>query len=198
MRDPKDIIVNGKHLSDILVSHRKWVYEEIGGERADLSDADLSDADLRDADLSSANLSSADLRGAELRGAELRGANLRGADLRGAELRDAKNNEFAAALVTIVPEGDIIGWKKCKDNVIVKLLIPSTAKRSNSTGRKCRAKSAKVLEIFGAEEAVSSYDNATVYRVGETLTVAEFDKNRWEECSTGIHFFITRIEAERY
>ena len=49
----------------------------------------------------------------------------------------------------ILPEGDIIGYKKCRDGVIVKLLIPIKAKRSHAFGRKCRAEYAKVLEIFG-------------------------------------------------
>ena len=34
--------------------------------------------------------------------------------------------------------------------------------------------------------------------VGETVSVSDFDENRWNECSTGIHFFITRDEAVRY
>lgn len=28
--------------------------------------------------------------------------------------------------------------------------------------------------------------------------MTEFDKNRWDECSEGIHFFITRDEAVNY
>ena len=48
------------------------------------------------------------------------------------------------------------------------------------------------------EEAKSNYDNSFVYKVGETVEVKDFDENRWNECSTGIHHFITREEAERY
>lgn len=32
----------------------------------------------------------------------------------------------------------------------------------------------------------------------ETVSVADFDENRWNECAPGIHFFITREEAVRY
>jgi len=101
-------------------------------------------------------------------------------------------------MVSICPEGDIIGWKKCKDDVIVKLLIPKKAKRSNASGRKCRAEFAKVLEVIGAEVAVSNYNNNTVYKVGKIVKPDSFDDNRWDECSNGIHFFITRQEAEAY
>ena len=39
---------------------------------------------------------------------------------------------------------------------------------------------------------ISSYDLDFVYRVGETVSVDDFDDNRWNECAPGIHFFITR------
>lgn len=38
----------------------------------------------------------------------------------------------------------------------------------------------------------------TQYHVGEIVRVDNFDDNRWRECSTGIHFFMTRDEAVRY
>ena len=96
--------ISAEKLQEIIKSHGRWLRNEEGGERADLSGAnlrgaDLRDADLRDADLSDAYLRDANLRGADLRGANLRGANLRdaylsgaylsGANLRGADLRDA-------------------------------------------------------------------------------------------------------------
>jgi len=140
-----------------------------------------------------ANLRDANLRDANLRGADLYGANLYGADLRGAE-----NADLPKAQTIIVPEGDLIGWKKCKGGVIVKLRIPSEAKRSNATGRKCRAEYAEVLEIIGAEEAISSYNSTFVYRVGETVRPDKWEEDRFNECAGGIHFFITRIEAENY
>jgi hypothetical protein len=34
--------------------------------------------------------------------------------------------------------------------------------------------------------------------VGETIEVKDFDDDRWNECSAGIHFFITRKEAVEY
>ena len=48
------------------------------------------------------------------------------------------------------------------------------------------------------EKAVKSdKGNGFIYRVGKEVKVKDFDENRWNECSTGIHFFITREEAER-
>lgn len=85
-----------------------------------------------------------------------------------------------------------------KDNVIVKLCIPADAKRSHAFGRKCRAEYAKVLEVFGAEYAIAMYDNKTKYIPGEVVYPDSFSEDWQAECDPGIHFFITRIEAENY
>lgn len=141
--------------------------------------------------------------GANLRGANLRGADLRGAYLRGANLSGAKDADYAIALTRILPEGDIIGYKQCQDGKIVKLLIPKEAKRSHAFGRKCRAEYAEVLEITKGSRklktAVSNHDGSFKYEVGKTVKPTKpFSDNWLEECESGIHFFITKIEAERY
>ena len=150
----------------------------------------------------------ANLRGANLYGADLRGANLHGANLYGANLREAKINDTVKNIYfpLACPEvGAFIGWKKCRNNMIVKLLIPEDARRSSATGRKCRCDKAKVMEIenldgttANTKEAISSHGATFRYVVGETVEVTDFDENRWNECAPGIHFFITREEAVRY
>jgi hypothetical protein len=165
---------------------------------ADLRGANLRGADLRGADLRGANLRGADLRGADLRSANLRGADLCGADLRGADLRGAKNAELAIAKTRILPDGDLIGWKKCRHGVIVKLRIPEAAKRCHAFGRKCRAEYADVLEVFNADKGISSHDGKTEYVAGTRVIPDAFDSDWTNECSNGVHFFITRLEAENY
>jgi uncharacterized protein YjbI with pentapeptide repeats len=166
---------------------------------ADFYDANLCDVNLRCANLCGASLEGTDLRGASLEGTDLRGADLRGANLNGANLRGTKGANMIIAQTRILPEGDLIGWKKCDDDVIVKLLIPSSAKRSHAFGRKCRAEFADVLEVFGAEVGVTTlHGPRTEYRAGKRVVPNGFDDNWQNECSSGIHFFITRIEAENY
>lgn len=176
---------------------------------ADLSYADLSHANLSDADLSYANLSDANLSDADLSDADLRYA-----DLSHADLSDANHVQLSIAKTSILPdEGDIIGWKKAWTDdtmppkpVIVKLLIPADAQRSNTTGRKCRASKARVLDLQDKQGnnlppdtmAYSGHDTDFTYKKGETVHVENFDTNRWNECAPGIHFFITRIEAVEY
>jgi hypothetical protein len=165
---------------------------------ADLSRANLSGADLYGADLYGANLSGADLYGANLSGADLSRANLSGANLSGANLSGAKNAALIIAQTRILPEGQIIGWKSCESGVIVKLSIPAEARRSHAFGRKCRAEFADVLGIFNGETGISKHDGKTTYRVGERVTCHAWSENWQEECAGGIHFFITREEAEAY
>ena len=38
----------------------------------------------------------------------------------------------------------------------------------------------------------------TEYKVGQTVCCDEWDDDRWNECSGGIHHFITRAEAEAW
>jgi hypothetical protein len=175
---------------------------------ANLQGADLQGAYLRYANLQGANLRYANLQDADLQGANLQGANLQGANLRDANLRDAnlQGADLQGALnipdlsFTVVPsEGDIIVYKKLREGVC-KLKIPSEAKRLNATGRKCRAEFAEVLELpEGCTVGHSLHDSSFEYTVGCIVKPKEpFCEDRWNECSSGIHFFITRKEAEDY
>ena len=129
--------------------------------------------------------------------ANLADAYLAGANLAGANLADAKNAESAIAKTVLTPEGAFIAWKACQPGCIVKLRIPEDARRSNASGRKCRAEFVDVLEVIGADVGVTkAHGPRTEYRVGQRVTADGWDENRWDECSHGIHFFITRQEAE--
>ena len=202
-----------EELNKILEAHNHYLTQDCEGwenMRADLSGADLSGANLRKANLGGANLDganlgSADLRNANLSGADLSDAYLSGADLSGANLRSAKYNERTAFFALVCPEeGDFIAWKKVGE-VIVKLRIPSEAKRSSATSRKCRCEYAEVLELqsldgtpYNDDKVVNNDYVETIYKVGEIVHSDSWDDDRWNECSHGIHFFITRDEAVRY
>lgn len=180
----------------------------------DLSGTDLSFADLSDANLTSVNLSGADLSRADLRRVNLTFADLRGADLydvdlgaanlRNANLIRAKNIPFIPELEICPSEGSFIGWKRV-NNFIIKLQILEDSKRSSATTRKCRCDKALVLEIQeldGTKSELKHLLNKNCknldYIVGEVVYPDKFDENRWDECSHGIHFFITRQEAVVY
>ena len=133
-------------------------------------------------------------------GANLYGANLHGANLSRANLHGAKDAEYQIAHKQICPtEGAFVGWKKLEGDVIAKLVILHDAKRVNALGsRKCRASKVFVHEMFGAKEAYDKHTGKLLYREGEEITPDSFDDDVRVECSHGIHFFLSRIEAERY
>ncbi len=210
------VYLSGANLRDAYLSGADLRYANLRGASlrdaylrgANLSHANLSGADLRGSDLSYTDLSHANLSGANLRdvylsSADLNHANLSGADLSGVDLRCANN----ICLPLACPEkGSFIGFKKVSNGEqIVELFIPTDAKRSSSTGRKCRCSKAKVISITNIDgssceltKIKSSYDSSFIYTVGEYVEVKNFDDNRWNECAPGIHFFITREEAVRY
>jgi hypothetical protein len=86
--------------------------------------------------------------------------------------------------------------------VLVKLRIPADARRSNATGRKCRAEFADVLEVIGAAEGrtdrTADGGSVAVYRVGERVVPDSWDDDWALECGHGIHFWITKEEAETW
>ena len=181
---------------------------------ANLRYANLNEVNLTRANLKGANLSYTDLIYANLKGADLSEANLTKADLRSADLsntnlnnanlNDIKYNISTTFLNLQCPEkGSFIGYKKANKK-IVELEITEDAKRSSATTRKCRCSKAKVLSITNIEntieyeEVASDHDKDFIYRVGGVVEVKDFDDNRWNECSTGIHFFMSRDEAVNY
>ena len=201
--------LNDADLSGANLNYAKLHYADLNDadlSYADLSYADLSRADLSYADLSYANLSDANLSGANLKGANLSRAAMKEAILSYADIRGAKNLPYIP--IVCPEEGAFIGWKQAKverSYVIVKLEIPASAKRSSATSRKCRCDKAKVLEIYNFDGTVakerkcySHYDNSFIYEVGKTVKIDDFDEDRWNECSRGIHFFINRQEAIDY
>ena len=159
-----------EELNKVLENHKHWLNEDCDG-------WEEMKADLRNADLCYANLRNADLCG-------------------------AVNVPF---IPYACPDfGKFIGYKKAS-GYIVELEIPEDAKRLSATTRKCRCNKAKVLRILNYDRTVadvtevrSNYNSDFVYKVGDIVSVDNFDEDRFNECSTGIHFFINFQEAVDY
>ena len=148
--------------------------------------------------------SRANLRGANLRGANLSSANLFCADLYGADLYGARIDAVAIARQKIVPDGTLVVWKKLSEGVVAQLEIPNDAQRTNAIGsRKCRSSAAVVVALFKDGvlfdgEAFDRRAGKTRYKAGEVVLPDSYDDNALVECSNGIHWFLTREEAEAY
>ncbi len=187
-------------LVDANLEYANLVEADLVG--ANLLRANLVGANLAGANLVEANLKCIDLVRANLVGANLEYANLAHADLECANLADAnlvgaKNAELAIARTRILPEGSLVVWKKCNDGILAKLRVPEEARRSHAWGRKCRAEFVDVIEVIGADEAYPwRGGKEVVYRAGERVTCDTWEEDWTKECAGGIHFFLTREEAE--
>jgi len=205
--------LNHKDLSGMDLSNANLSYAHLSN--AKLSYANLTGANLSGANLTCANLSNANLRGVDLRSADLRGANLSGANLTCVDLRSASlsyahlyNANLTDAILPdfqLCPQNEPFeAYKKVLGSgrfggVVLKLRIEGP-RTSSLVGRKCRTSKAFVVEAYGSEakEFQSLYDSNFVYRVGEYVEVSNYDPDIRVECTSGIHFFMTREEANDY
>ena len=162
-------------LNKVLDLHKKWLNDEEGGIKADLSGANLNDA------------------------------NLSGANLKNTNLTNVKYNSNTSFFALQCPEKEsFIAYKKV-DNIIIELEVPADAKRSSATTRKCRCSKAKVIGFYDfdrneldIEQVTNDNYTETTYRKGEMVYPNEWDDDRWNECSNGIHFFVTFDEVKNY
>jgi uncharacterized protein YjbI with pentapeptide repeats len=169
--------------------------------RANLKGANLYRAILTDATLYRANLARASLARANLEGANLTDATLYRANLLGANLSNASLPPYQI----VPPEGEFIGWKVAS-GLIIKLKILANSRRMNAIGsRKCRTDRAQVIGIyrkgcsqFSANSVNSDRDPQFIYSLGSFVEEPNYDPDIREECSRGIHFFLTREEAEAW
>ena len=156
--------------------------------------ANLADANLVGANLADANLARANLAGANLPDANLAGAYLADAYLADAYLARAKNIKLPA--FQIPQEGELIVYKKLHNGAVCKLRIPPESRRTASVvGRKCRAEFAEVIEGEGKSWRTDG-DHVIDYAPGTVVNADKYDDNPLVECAGGIHFFLTREEAE--
>jgi hypothetical protein len=215
-----DSILNCANLSNAIL-HRAYLFQ------ANLCNSNLNGADLTNANMENALMCYCSLRYAILCATNLDGVNLMNSDMKFANLNSTNISKANLAKVDFnetvfehvlhdtgtaffdlqcPEEGSFIGFKKVRPYWIVKLLIPEDAKRSSATTRKCRCSKAKVLSIYNMCEKSLTTDkiintdspHKTIYKVGEMVYPDSWDDNRWNECSHGIHFFITELEAIIY
>ena len=176
---------------------------------ANLISADLSYTNLMFSNLCNTDLSYANLKYTNLSESTLCNTNLFCTNLAGVNLYNTKIVNLCNTKIFDQPKikgemltQDIIGYKKCKDNIIVTLKIPRGAIVFCINGIKCRTNKAIVLDIEDmkgnkVDRAVSAFKYMSYY-VGDEITDYTFNCQYNVECSGGIHFFRTKEEAEKY
>ena len=119
------------------------------------------------------------------------------ADLSGANIHNV------VGFYPVVPEfGAFCGVKKLRGGRLALLEIPADSPRVGGyTSRKCRCLYALVREIWDGDLPVTSglsIHDRTLYEVGAMVIAEGFDPDPRLDCAGGIHFFLTRAEAEAY
>lgn len=195
-------------LSDMDFSHSNFINVNLSNVNfcsSQLVNVLLDDCDLQNANLKNANLERASLRRANLTKVDISGARLYAAVLENASLDDIIFDDKTENFRIHCPEqGAFVAYKKGLDNLIIKLLIPSDAKRVSSTMNCCRCDKAKVLEIKNFEgtkffnEAWSTVAENFCYKLGEWVYAENFNEDRWYDSTGGIHFWMTEEEAKAY
>lgn len=195
-------------LSDMNFSHSNFINANLSNVNfysSQLVNVLLDDCNLPNANLKNANLERASLRRVNLTYADIRGAKLYAAVLENAILDniifDDKTENFR---IHCPEQGAFVAYKKGLDNLIIKLLIPSDARRVSSTMNCCRCDKAKVLEIKNFEgtkffdEAWSTVAENFCYKLGEWVYAENFNEDRWYDSTGGIHFWMTEDETKAY
>ena len=195
-------------LSDMNFSHSNFINVNLSNVNfcsSQLVNVLLDDCDLQNANLKNTNLERASLRRANLTKADISGARLYAAVLENAILDNIIFDDNTKNFRIHCPEkGAFIAYKKGLNNLIVKLLIPSDARRVSSTMNCCRCDKAKVLEIKNFEgtkffdEAWSTVAEGFCYKLGEWVYAENFNEDRWYDSTGGIHFWMTEDEAKAY
>ena len=175
--------------------------------------SNLSRARFGSADMDTVNLERCSLRNVNFDAARLQSVRFENCSLRNAYFEDSNMMREVTTNHPQLPQGELEGWKLlCGGTgehdcypVIARLRIPRDAQRVQPVvGYKCRASFVITEELFypegikGSPSVHASYDRTTVYRVGEWTVSDRYDDNPFVQCSHGIHFFLTRKEAEDY
>ena len=170
--------ITTEELMEKIAEHQKWLRDKTTGKCLDASFLDFSDVDFSKIDFHGAN-------------------NIN-------EVISFANVANTALCMQCPEEGSFIGFKKAVGG-IVKLRVTESAKRSSATTHKCRCSEAEVLEIQNMDgtksertSVSSKNDSNFIYSVGSVVSVPDFDDDRWNECTRGIHFFLSRQEAVNY
>lgn len=185
-------------------------FQDINFSHSDFSNSVFDNATFKNVNFSYCKLVDVSFFAADLRGCNLSYANCDGTIFTSSLLIDAnlealKDTERTVHFRMSCPEtGYFFGYKKCFNDKMVKLLIPSDAKRCSSTSNACRCDKAITVAIMNKDktgfytEATSFVDENFTYRLGEMSYADSYHEDRWLDSSNGIHFWMSFEEALKY
>lgn len=196
-------------------------FREAIADGCDFSETNLNNSNFDNAVASRSNFYGASLRmssffrtkldrtnfgWADLSNSDLLEADIRKSTLCGACLSQAKNVPY---IPTWLPVESFIGWVKVvgeTESYIVKIKILNDSKRFRGVGDICRCDKALVLEIQDPEgnkldiDEIEYHDKyaTLVFKVWEVTECEDWYPGRWNDCKSGITFFVDRESAVRH
>ena len=204
----KDLDMTGWNLCNVdfsLSVCKNIIFDKACMRGSSIKNALFEDCTFRETDFTNADMCCAALRYCDMTGCNISGANLYAAVLEFAKLDNIIYDENTKWFKFACPEkGAFLAYKKCFNDRLVQLLVPADAKRTSATMPSCRCNKAKVLTIKSFDykeeyhEAWSLVNENFVYRKGQWVEVNDFNEDRWQDSTTGIHFWMTREEAKAY
>lgn len=208
-----DVDASGLDFSNMDLRDACMSYSVFDG--ANFANCNLYGADMSDSTFKHANLNNSDMTNADIRGSKFTYADMSFSIITNAMYDEVTAFECADMnMVEGVPplqcpqSGSFIGYKKAltenNATLLITLEIPEDAFRSSNTSTLCRCSKARIIDArtynnksVYKSDIHSIYNSSYKYKVGDVLSVDDFDTNRWNN-TQGIYFYCSRAEALNY
>lgn len=152
----------------------------------------------------SANLTGASFEGADLDGASFAQANLTEANLQDTNIITAEFDNTIGIYPVCPTAGNFIGWTIGEDfkgnECLLEIFIPTWARRSSGTTRKCRTEALVVKSVERLKDGCNLVKASLRFRnhilsKNEFTQDSDFEVDRFKVSSTDLYFWISKEEA---
>ena len=197
---------NFREATAMTCNFRETTLNNSNFDKAVASESDFYGSSLRMASFFRTKLDKTNFSYADLSSADLLEADFHKSTLCGAAFGNTRNMPY---IPTWLPVESFIGWVKVigeTESYIVKIKVLNDSQRFRGVGDICRCNKALVLEIQNLEgekldiEEIEYHDKkgTLIFHVWEVTECEEWYPGRWNDCQSGITFFIDRHSAVLY
>lgn len=200
---------------------RGSVFEEAGFEEKNFDYVNLDGAIFYNSEFYGCSFKDSSFKGVTIECSNFSFSNFYGSDMSGITMNDSdlRNSSFIKAILsggrfddtkinsTDFRDSDLTGvWFKTanfiddiyRENKTDFNIYFENSDRINTAKRNCRASFAEVLDVIGADEGLSFYDENIIYKRERVVRADKFDLDWKNDETHGIHFFLTEEEAKNY
>ena len=166
--------------------------------------ANFNETNCKDALFLSANLTETSFEESDLDEASFAQANLTGANLQDTNIITAEFDNTIGIYPVCPTHGNFIGWTIGEDfkgnECLVEIFIPTWARRSSGTTRKCRTEALVVNSLERLKDGCNPAEASLKFRnrilsKNEFMQDSDFEVDRFKVSSTDLYFWISKEEA---